>query len=103
MRSGAFGLIVLDLGDGIEAARGLSPALQARLQGLAQRNGGLLICLTSKAPSSSSLGPGVSLHAESRRKREQGHFSCSLRAVKDRRRPPGWIHREVVRGTPGLR
>lgn len=103
MRCGAFGLVVLDLGDGVEAAKGLTPALQGRLHGLAQRHACALICLTDKKAGAPSLGAGVALRVEARRRREGGAYVCAVHALKDRRRSAGWTVEEVVGGPPGLR
>jgi len=103
LRSGGFGLVVMDLGDGVAAGLGLTPALQGRLQGLAHRHRSTLLCLTDKRPDAPSLGPGISLRVASRRCRERDLFVCELFALKDRQHAPGWTHREVFRGPPGLR
>lgn len=96
-RSGAFGLIVLDLGPG---ARVPMP-LQSRLLGLAIKHDIALLCLTEgKDP----LGSLVSLRAESIHRRvAEGRFTAGLRVTKDKRRAPGWAHLEECCGPPGLR
>ncbi|MFQ5830520.1 MAG: recombinase A [Candidatus Methylomirabilia bacterium] len=98
VRSGAFGLIVLDLG----ANAALPTPLQMRLVGLAQRHHTALLCLTENE--TTSLGPLVSLrgHAQ-RRKIAEDRFMCALRILKDKRRGPTWTHVEVCRGPAGLR
>jgi recombination protein RecA len=100
MRSGAFGLVVLDLG---EVGKGLTPALQGRLHGLAQRHGCALVCLTDKKADAPSLGAAVALRVAARRRRRDGRLVCAIEALKDRRRSAGWTHEEVVDGPPGLR
>ena len=100
LRSGAFGLILLDLGK--NAA--LSQALQSRLLGLAQRHQTALVCLTEKAADAPSLGSLVSLRVQAKRSwlgRER--FACELHVHKDKRRGPIWSEREVCRGPLGLR
>lgn len=98
-RSGAFGLIVLDLGD----SEALPIPVQARLVKLAQRHEAALVCLTCKDAEARSLGPLVSLRAEVRRERaDDGSFLCELRALKDKRLGPGWTLRQVHRGPAGL-
>ncbi len=100
LRSGAFGLVVLDLGK--NAA--LSQPLQSRLLGLAQRHHAAVLCLTHKPESSPSLGSLVSLHARAVRTwLGQDRFACELRVLKDKRRGPVWSEREVYRGPLGLR
>jgi recombination protein RecA len=100
LRSASFGLVVLDLGP----VSGLPLPAQTRLAGLAQRHDSLLLCLTEKEAAASSLGPLVSLHAwAGRRRLRDGHFACEVQVLKDKRRGPGWVHREVCRGPAGLR
>lgn len=101
LRSGAFGLVVLDL----ERTAQLPLAAQSRLAGLAQRHDTAVLCLTTKETSAPSLGSLVSLHASAtRRPATEGRFCCEVRVTKDKRRGPGWIHREEgFRGPPGLR
>ena len=100
LRSGAFGLIVLDLG---RDAR-LPTALQGRLVSLAKRHDTALVCLTSKPRDAASLGSLVSLRAEvTREKRDDDRFACKLAVLKDKSRGPGWSHSEVVLGPAGLR
>ena len=100
LRSGAFGLVVLDLGRG-----DVTMPLQARLLGLAERHDAAVLCLTEKPHGAPSLSSLVSLRVETARRRagrESGSdtttdaFACSVTAVKDKRRPPGWTQ-EVVR------
>ena len=100
LRSGAFGLVVIDLCRDIE----LSQVLQTRLLGLAQRHHAALVCLTEKAEETPSLGSLVSLRVHAVRiwlGRER--FACELRVRKDKRRGPVWSEREVYRGPLGLR
>jgi recombination protein RecA len=100
LRSGAFGLVLLDLGR--DAA--LSQPLQSRLLGLAQHHQTALVCLTEKASEAPSLGSLVSLRAQAQRRwlgRER--FACELHVHKDKRRGPVWSEREVCRGPLGLR
>lgn len=96
-RSGAFGLIVLDLG-----AEGHVPMpLLSRLLGLAIKHDIALLCLTE---SKDTLGSLVSLRAESIHRRvAEGRFTAGLRIIKDKRRAPGWTHLEECCGPPGLR
>lgn len=99
LRSGAFGLIVLDLG---RDAR-VPTALQGRLVSLAKRHDTALVCLTDKPRDAASLGSLVSLRAEVVREKHGDQFSCKLDVLKDKNRGPGWSHSEVVRGPAGLR
>jgi len=98
-RSGAFGLLVLDLG----ANPRVSAALQARLRSLARKHDTAILCLTEKRGSASSLGSLVSLRGEARiRRLSDDRFACELRVLKDKHRGPGWTHREICRGPDGL-
>lgn len=100
VRSGAFGLVVLDLG----GRSSLPMPAFTRLGGLAHRHGASVVFLTEKDPSRPSLGPLVALHAHaSRVAREQDRFFCEARVLKDKRGRPGWRHAEVFHGPDGLR
>jgi recombination protein RecA len=101
LRSGGFGLVVLDLG---ADTRGLNPAMQSRLVGLAKKYQVALICLTRKESRHPSIGSLVSIRAEATRTRDRDdRYTCRARIIKDKRRGPGWQHREVFRGPDGLR
>lgn len=101
-RSGAFGLLVLDLGGGA-GARVPLPA-QTRLGGLAGRHHTAILFLTRKRGREPSLGSLVALRGEAVREDQGGaRFACRLRALKDKRRGPGWEWEELCRGPAGLR
>jgi len=98
VRSGGFGLVVLDL-----AGAGIPTPLQARLAGLAQKHHAALVCLTEKAARAPSLGSLVSLRVHAQRKPlAEDRFACELAVLKDKRRGPTWSHTEVCRGPAGL-
>jgi len=98
-RSGAFGLLVLDLG----ATPRVSAALQARLRSLARKHDTAILCLTEKSGKASSLGSLVSLRGEARiRRLGDDRFACELRVLKDKHRGPGWVHTEICRGPDGM-
>ncbi len=98
-RSGAFGLLVLDLG----ANPRVPAALQARLRSLARKHDTAILCLTEKRASASSLGSLVSLRGEARIRRVgDDRFACELRILKDKHRGPGWMHTEICRGPEGM-
>lgn len=97
LRSGAFGLVVIDLGLGGE--HDLSMAQQGRLVTLAQAHDAAVVCLTEKAAESASLGSLVSLRAEALR---TGPDEVTVRALKDKRRGPGWTRTIKVRGPAGM-
>lgn len=98
LRSGGFGLIVLDLG-----TADVPLPLQSRLTGLAQHHQTGLVCLTEKESKTFSLGSLVSLRAHAERKRGgDSRFSCRLHILKDKRRGPTWTHEKFFRGPAGL-
>lgn len=97
-RSGAFGLLVVDVLDGF-----VPMSAQSRLLGLAQRHGIALVFLTRKPESAPSLGSLISLRGQALRRRTgDDEFTCELRFLKDKRRAPGWRHAEVCHGPAGL-
>jgi recombination protein RecA len=117
-RSGAFGLIVLD----VTALAFVPMAMQSRLLSLAQKHDLGLVCLTEKAPERASLSSLIGLRADTlvRRRGNSANsvrdalepldprdvlatFECELSAAKDKRRSRPWRHSEARRGTPGLR
>jgi recombination protein RecA len=99
-RSGAFGLLILDLG-----RRDRMPMpVQTRLTGLAMRHGTLILCLTEKRGTEPSLGSLFSLRGEATRvRRGPNRFSCRMQTLKDKRQGPGWTYTELCRGPDGLR
>ena len=98
LRSGAFGLVVIDLG----AHADLNMQMQGRLVTLAQSHDAAVVCLTEKAEDTASLGSLVSLRAEALRMRERDEFAVSVRVLKDKRRGPGWTQSFRRRGPAGL-
>ena len=103
-RSGAFGLIVLDLGVLDLGAHAISLPSLVRLASLAQRHDLAIVCLTEKPCDRPSLGSLVSLRGDARRRRRAaGEFECELEVAKDKRRSRPWRHSEVRRGATGLR
>ena len=99
VRSGAFGLVILDLGKDTR----LPLAALSRLSGLVRKHRAALLCLTEKEAGSPSLGPLVSIRAEATRSRpDPGRFICRVRILKDKQGRPGWEHEEAHRGPDGL-
>lgn len=99
-RSGAFGLIVLDMG----AEANIPPALQGRLMQQAQRHGTTILCVTEKSGKTPSLGSLISLRGQAQRQRKgSNHFVAKLTVTKDKRKGPGAMWREGSHGPPGLR
>src|SRR5690242_7761447 len=98
LRSGGFGLVVLDLG-----RTDIPMPLQTRLTALAHRHHAALLCLTHKESRNYSLGSLVSLRAHAKRRRDsRNRFACSLQVLKDKRRGPTWSHEEFYSGPAGL-
>lgn len=85
LRSGAFGMVVMDLG-----TAELSMATQSRLVGIAQRHEAALVAITEKPSTAASLGSIVSLRVEAAWERGEEGFRVAVRAIKDKRRGPGW-------------
>jgi recombination protein RecA len=107
LRSGAFGLVVVDLGSHCD----LPPGMQSRLAGLARHHQSALMFLTRPStngrpggqPAAGSLGSLVSLRAKGTMQTVRpGYFRCSLTALRDKRHGPGWTREEVRRGPTGL-
>jgi recombination protein RecA len=105
LRSGAFGLVVLDL----RAARLRGDAWLGRLLGLAREHGSRVVLITAASAAgdlrhSPSLGSLVSLRIEPRRVRAgRGFFAIEHEVLKDKL---GWFSRlepESRRGPWGLR
>lgn len=99
LRSGAFGIIVLDLGADVH----LMQHAQSRLAGQARKHHTALICLTEKEIAVPSLGSLVSLRIHTARMLQNGHqLMCRADALKDKRHGPGWYHTENCHGPDGL-
>lgn len=98
LRSGAYGLVVLDLPMGA----GLPNALQGRLVQLALKHDATVLCLTEKEPDKDSLGSLISLRGQARRRRVENGFVCHVNVLKDKRRGPGWRQEDTCCGPDGL-
>ena len=97
-RSGAFGLLVIDVG-----LHRLTMAALSRLLGLAQRHNAAVVFLTDKSATAPSLGSLVSLRGQAKRHQSgKDEFACELKVLKDKRRAPGWTQKEVCGGPAGL-
>jgi recombination protein RecA len=101
LRSGSFGLLVIDLLEDND----LPIAAQTRLLGLARKHRSALLCLTQPSRgrrSQSGLGSLVSLRVSGEVRGDGEDFLCELEALKDKRNGPGWKHRFHCRGNEGL-
>lgn len=102
LRSGGFGLVVLDFG-GNGGAIDVPIAHQGRLITLAQAHDAAVVCITEKPHEAPSIGSLVSLRAEALRLHAPEHgYHVTLRVLKDKRRGPGWTRTVQRRGPPGL-
>jgi recombination protein RecA len=103
LRSGAFGLVILDFG----AAADLHMQVQGRLVTLAQTHDAAVVCLTEKSDDTASLGSLISLRAQALRTIDRNtgtrsEFTVNVRVLKDKRRGPGHQHTLRRRGPAGL-
>lgn len=104
LRSGGFGLLVLDLAQAVHGSHlQVSLSAQTRLASGAKQHDSVVLLLTRKAPGAASVGSLVSLHARAvRRAAGSGRFGATVEVLKDKRHGPGWIHEELLLGPPGL-
>jgi len=105
LRSGGFGLVVLDFGSvGGGGAVEIPIAHQGRLVTLAQTHDAAVVCITEKQADAASLGSLVSLRAEALRRHapEHGGYHMALRVLKDKRRGPGFSRTVRLRGPEGM-
>jgi len=99
LRSGGFGLVLLDLVDDAN----LRMSVQSRLSGLANVHQSAVVCLTRKKSDAPSIGSLVSIRGDtSVGKASFDAFEWVIDVVKDKRRGPGWNHTGVCRGPEGL-
>lgn len=109
IRSGGFGLVVIDLSSGAGAGQARTPSadvpvpLLTRLLGLARAQHAAVLLLTATSPDAASLNSLISLRAGAERRAGGGRYEVHVRALKDKRRAPGWDHVEACRGTVGMR
>jgi recombination protein RecA len=101
VQSGGFGLVVLDL---VASHAEVPIPLQSRLAAAVKAHGAAVVFVTEKTADRASLGSLVSLRCEAHREAAgAGRFLCTARALKDKRRGPGWTYTEVHCGPAGLR
>lgn len=97
LRSGAFQLVVLDLGRSCR----VSPANQSRLNALARKHGACVLFLTEKPLTAPSIGPLISLRVRTIRTHvAENAFSCQLDVIRDRRAGK-WDWHKSLSGTDG--
>lgn len=104
VRSGGFGLVVVDLTSGdVSAMDRLSVPLLTRLLGLARKQNVTVLLLTKKSHESPSLHSLISLRAEAQKQKREGRYEVSVSVLKDKRNGRRWTHVESCRGPAGLR
>jgi len=104
LRSGGFGLVVIDLIAAPQNSAGVSVPLLTRLLGLARAHDAAVVILTKKLDDAPSLNSLISLRAETARSAAApGRYEVRVRAIKDKRAGPGWTHGETCRGPAGMR
>ena len=99
LQSGAFSLLVLDLGEAWQ----IPLSIHGKLAKLAQHHACAFVCLTKKTRDTPSIGSMVSLRGHTRiRKIQWDRFVCELFVEKDKHNGPGWSHEEFCYGPCGL-
>lgn len=100
LRSGAFGLVILDM-----SRPGFVPApLLGRLVKLAEKHRAGIVFLTRKKDEDPSIGSLISWRGTASWERVgRGQFAVDVEVLKDKRHGPGHRHREVYRGPLGMR
>jgi recombination protein RecA len=103
VRSGAFGLVIVDLASRGKSDERLAPPILTRLMGLAQKHDTAVVFLTEKPTQAPSLSSLVSLRAEARRTSRGNVIDVHVHILKDKRRAPGGEQHETCHGPAGLR
>ena len=99
LRSGAFGLIIIDLAKNLT----LDAAGQGRLLHLAEHNDAQVLIIRRKREDGAYSGSLVTVRVESSREQiGPGRFRCTITNTKDKREGPGWTTSEEFDGPPGL-
>jgi recombination protein RecA len=99
LRSGAFGLIIIDLAKNLT----LRAASQGRLLHLAEYHDAQVLIIRRKREDGAYSGSLVTVRVESSREQiGPGRFRCTLTNTKDKRKSPGWTTSEEFDGPPGL-
>jgi recombination protein RecA len=103
VRSGGFGLVVVDLSSEPTIGNLLPLPLLTRLLGLARQQDAAVLLLTRKSREAPSLNSLISLRAEACWRMRDGRYELCVRVLKDKRSGPGWTYVEECRGPAGLR
>lgn len=99
LRSGAFGLVVLDLARDLD----LDVVSQGRLLRLAESNDALVLILRRLRANDCYSGSLIGVRARSSSERVgPGRFRLTITNTKDKREGPGWTTSEELDGPPGL-
>ena len=99
LRSGAFGLIIIDLAKNLT----LQAAAQGRLLRLAEYHDAQVLIIRRRREDGAYSGSLVTVRVESSREQiGPGRFRCTLTNTKDKRARPGWTTSEEFDGPPGL-
>ena len=99
LRSGGFGLVVIDLSHDSH----LAMSVQSRIAGLANAHRCAVVCITRKKGDALSIGSLISIRGETAaEKQEFDCFAWGIHVIKDKRRGPGWHHTGLCRGPEGL-
>ena len=99
LRSGAFGLVVIDLARDLH----LESAAQGRLLRLAEEHDAQVLVLRRKRKDGRYSGSLVTVRAESSSEQvAPGTFRATLTNTKDKREGPGWTMSEEFDGPSGL-
>ena len=99
LRSGAFGLIIIDLAKNLT----LQAAAQGRLLRLAEYHDAQVLIIRRRREDGAYSGSLVTVRVESSREQiGPGRFRCTLTNTKDKRERPGWTTSEEFDGPPGL-
>ena len=102
LRSGAFGMVVIDLED--QRPTGSPSAWQGRLLGLARQHDSRVLFLSRNGRERGSLGPLIGLRVEARRHRlARGRFSLEGEVLKNKSGAPFAFPTLSMRGPWGLR
>ncbi len=99
LRSGAFGLIIIDLAKNLT----LQVAAQGRLLRLAEHHDAQVLIIRRKREDGAYSGSLVTVRVESSREQiGPGRFRCTITNTKDKREGRGWTTSEEFDGPPGL-